>query len=158
VSHLAKTDIYIYFDKLPTSYPKDLIKINAKLKEQKGDNIGDKMLNAFIDGEKKGYEKMLLIGCDIYQLTYVDLIQAFLKLNKADVVLGKANDGGYYLIGMKKAHNRIFSLNAWSHNKVLEQTLNILSDLGLNVSFTSTKTDVDTIDDLKQTDLYNVFC
>ena len=157
VSHLKQTDVFIYFDKYQGHYPKEFIDIKTQYKEQSGKTIGDKMHNAFVEGKKLGYEKMVLIGCDIYQLTQKDIQQAFSYLEKSDIVFGKANDGGYYLTGMKKVYKPVFSLSQWSHNKVIEETLAIVNALGLKVAFTPTKIDVDTLDDLKQTSLYDAF-
>ena len=50
-----------------------------------------------------------------------------------DVVIGPANDGGYYLLGMKKLHPQIFEDIEWSTEKVLKQTLKTCNDYHLSV-------------------------
>jgi glycosyltransferase A (GT-A) superfamily protein (DUF2064 family) len=71
-------------------------------------------------------------------------------LDNYDMVIGPCNDGGYYLIGMKKPHGELFEGISWSTNKVLEQTLAIAGKQGLSVFSLITLRDIDTGDDLKE--------
>ena len=86
-------------------------------------------------------------GADIPLLTSEILKDAFLKLEGADVVLGPASDGGYYLIGMKSIHE-IFGGIPWSTEKVFTETVSAIGRLNLRMERTVTLSDVDTIDDL----------
>ena len=74
---------------------------------QRGNNIGERMSNAFID-IMPPYEKTILIGGDIAQISAEIINDGFEKLKTHDFVLGPAHDGGYYLIGMKKPAPGIF--------------------------------------------------
>ena len=72
---------------------------------------------------------------------------AFLKLDKSDIVLGPAEDGGYYLLGMKKMNTELFEGVSWSTEKVLNETLDKAAGLGLSVAFTPSLFDIDTEED-----------
>lgn len=82
-------------------------------KEQYGNDLGEKMKNAFNDGFKKNYEKIIVIGSDLFDLETSHINVAFKKLNHNNVVIGPALDGGYYLIGLKKLHPKIFQNKNW---------------------------------------------
>src|SRR5690606_15820825 len=69
---------------------------------QQGNDLGEKMEYAFEKAFQKGYQKVIIIGSDLIDLSTDDLIHAFNELNKYDYVLGPGEDGGYYLLGMKQ--------------------------------------------------------
>ncbi|MEX0288481.1 MAG: TIGR04282 family arsenosugar biosynthesis glycosyltransferase, partial [Flavobacteriaceae bacterium] len=74
-------------------------KIYAK-KLQIGSDLGQKMANAFEEGFNSGFKKIVIIGSDMYDLSQEELEEAFSKLENHDFVVGPAEDGGYYLLGM----------------------------------------------------------
>ena len=76
-----------------------------------------------------------------------DINNAFQKLNKNDLVFGPAEDGGYYLMGMREMIPEAFLNKAWSTNSVLEQTLEDTKKF--SHSLLKIKNDIDTIEDLK---------
>jgi glycosyltransferase A (GT-A) superfamily protein (DUF2064 family) len=78
----------------------------------------------------------------------VYIVQAAGLLEPVDLVLGPAEDGGYYLIGMSRPHPNLFDGIAWSTKMVLAQTLDRAQELGLNSALTPPWRDVDTADDL----------
>ena len=93
---------------------------NVKAKKQMGTDLGERMLNSFKE-ELQYYDRVVLVGSDlIVENTLVE--RAFEELEKCDVVIGPANDGGYYLIGMKKADD-VFSNVRWSTSTVFEETV-----------------------------------
>jgi rSAM/selenodomain-associated transferase 1 len=92
-------------------------------KLQEGKDLGERMLNAFIDGFQKGFEKIVIIGSDMYDLAQEDLENAFKVLENSDYVIGPATDGGYYLLGMKALNTAMFQDKAWGTNTVLQHTL-----------------------------------
>jgi len=94
--------------------------------KQEGPDLGTRMHTAFSTLFQKGYEKACIIGSDCYELTGYLIHRAFEELNNADIVIGPALDGGYYLLGMNDGVKDIFSDIAWSTSKVLEQTLDKL--------------------------------
>lgn len=115
-------------------------------------DLGIKMQNAFEQKFAQGYEKIIIIGSDIPQITNKLISQSFTKLNTHDAVLGSSLDGGYYLIGFNKNtfYGRVFKDIKWSTKEVLKQTLQKLNDK--NIYLLKELNDIDNIDDLK--DLY----
>jgi len=67
--------------------------------QQKGNDLGERMHNAFREAFSKGYKKVVIVGSDLYDLEAKDINYAFEQLSKCDVVIGPAVDGGYYLLG-----------------------------------------------------------
>lgn len=90
---------------------------------QQGDDLGERMAEAFRRSfEEKGMGKVVIIGSDCAELTIDILQEAFSRLEDHDVVIGPANDGGYYLLGMRKFIPELFTGISWSTEAVLEQT------------------------------------
>ncbi len=81
------------------------------------------MKNAFKTSFTAGYEKIVIMGTDCYELDSQMILNAFNQLENAEIVIGPATDGGYYLLGMKKLHEEIFENIDWSTAKVLNQTI-----------------------------------
>lgn len=125
---------------------------------QIGNDLGEKMQNAFEVGFKDGYDKIILIGTDCYQLTSEIIDYAFAKLDIYDIVLGPANDGGYYLIGMNQLYYPVFQDIHWSTSSVLEETIEKINGIKKSYKLLDEKVDIDTFDDLKKTpELLNWF-
>lgn len=121
---------------------------------QEGADIGVRMHNAIKHGLKNGnYDAACLVGGDIYDLSPEIIDAAFQELIAHDVVLGPAEDGGYYLIGMKEANENIFRLEKWSEPKVFGNTVDLIKSQKLTYSTVKTLNDIDTIEDTKGTDL-----
>ncbi len=115
---------------------------------QKGKSLGEKMANAFIRAFSLGAEKTVIIGTDCVEISDEIISQAFDILHKVDVVLGPAEDGGYYLLGLKEPIFEIFNDIHWSTNVVLNQTLKKLAGKGLKFKLLKTLRDIDTISDV----------
>ena len=116
-------------------------------KLQQGSDLGQRMANAFKDGFEKGFERIMIIGSDMYDLNLQDLEEAFLALEKDDFVVGPALDGGYYLLGMKKYKNELFVDKDWGTETVLTATLANLAQERLHLL--KAKNDVDHYEDIK---------
>ena len=91
---------------------------------QSGENLGERMQEAFSLLFKKGYHQCIIIGSDCPGLTNEIIDNAFESLKTNDVVIGAAADGGYYLLGMKKLHSALFKNKNWSTEHVFTQTVN----------------------------------
>ena len=122
---------------------------------QEGENLGIRMGNAFEQGFKEGYSSVIVIGCDLLDITQRDLEDAFTALDHADYVLGPAIDGGYYLLGMKAATPRLFVNKTWGTNTVLKDTLSDLN--GEGVVLLPERNDIDTFEDINNNPLLNAF-
>ena len=114
---------------------------------QQGQDLGERMSNAFAGTFESGRDKVVLIGTDCPTLQSQHLLQAFEALNHSDLVLGPATDGGYYLIGMKSSAAYLFEGIAWSTSQVLSQTLHVASQQGLIVTLLPELDDIDTQED-----------
>ncbi|UII21752.1 TIGR04282 family arsenosugar biosynthesis glycosyltransferase [Fulvivirga ligni] len=119
---------------------------------QQGNDLGERMKNAFRRGFQSGYDSICLIGTDLYDLSEEVIHNAFLKLEGKDVVIGPAMDGGYYLIGMKKVHE-VFDLSHWSTPNVFSETIKLIEKNNLTYGQTRLLNDIDVLEDLKGTDL-----
>jgi len=113
---------------------------------QRGAYLGDRMSEAFKTILKKS-EKVVLIGSDCGELTVEILNEAFSTLTFADVVLGPACDGGYYLIGMKKEQPAVFESIEWSTDTVFQSTIRNILKTDADLALLTTLRDVDTLDD-----------
>ena len=118
-------------------------------KIQQGKSLGSKMKNAFKSSFTGGYEKIVIIGTDCFELDEKHILKAFEQLKKVDIVIGPAKDGGYYLLGMKKLYGGIFENVDWSTDKVLKQTRGICKQLNLSVFLLRELNDIDDEEDLK---------
>jgi rSAM/selenodomain-associated transferase 1 len=131
----------------------------GRLLPQRGRDMGDIMRNALRDLLESGASKAVITGADILDLNRTVIGDAFLRLKSADVVIGPAEDGGYYLIGMKDLHEQVFEGIAWSTDKVFADTVCIIERLGLSYSTVTTLSDVDRIEDIIRHDnLLEVLC
>lgn len=124
-------------------------------KLQNGANLGDRMANAFEQGFENGFEKILVIGSDMYDLDATTIENAFSELDKSDFVIGPAQDGGYYLLGMKKFNVDVFKNKAWGTNTVLNDTLKNLEKY--KIKLLDIRNDVDVYEDIKDISAFNSF-
>ncbi len=90
---------------------------------QQGADLGSRLQFAFEQAFQAGANKVLALGSDTLGLEEETIRRAFDALNETDLVIGPARDGGYYLIGMKELHARLFDKIAWSTHAVYRQTL-----------------------------------
>ena len=116
-------------------------------KVQKGDDLGQRMHNAFLEIFELGYEQAIIIGSDMYDLSSEELELAFTELNTHDFVVGPAKDGGYYLLGMTQPTEALFQNKKWGSDSVLEATLANLKDH--NYKLLAEKNDIDYFEDVK---------
>jgi rSAM/selenodomain-associated transferase 1 len=120
------------------------------LKEiQQGNDLGKKMNHAFSSIFQKGYDKIVIIGTDCPDLTAAIIMNAFAYLQSYDVVIGPAEDGGYYLLGMKELHHVILEDIKWSTNTVLHDTISKCEALQLNYYSLPVLKDIDEEKDLR---------
>jgi len=119
-------------------------------KVQSNGDLGDKMKGAFTEVFSDGESKTLIIGSDCYDLTSEIIEEAFETLNGNDIVLGPANDGGYYLLGMKSYHAELFEGIDWSTDVVLKQTIQKARNSKLSVIKLEELIDIDNIYDLEK--------
>jgi len=120
---------------------------------QYGNDFGEKMLNAFKIALTQ-HNLAVIIGSDCLELNSQIINLAFKKLKEYDVVIGPAKDGGYYLMGLKKVYPQLFQDKNWSTDSVLSETINTIKDLDLTYQLLPLLGDIDTLQDLKASKLY----
>ena len=124
-------------------------------KLQQGDDLGKRMENAFKDGFDSGFKKIIIIGSDMYDLSQTDLEVAFSTLDTHDYVIGPAEDGGYYLLGMKVENPKLFQDKEWGTASVLSDSLKDLAKE--NLFLLPEKNDVDHYEDIKDIEAFRPF-
>jgi hypothetical protein len=116
-----------------------------KLLAQRGESLGDRLCNAAEDLLRDGYNSLCLINSDSPTLPQ-SVLQTGIDLLSREgdrLILGGAEDGGYYLIGLKKVHRRLFDRIAWSTADVLAHTLERAAEIDLEVELLPRWYDVD---------------
>jgi glycosyltransferase A (GT-A) superfamily protein (DUF2064 family) len=96
-----------------------------------------------------GIDHAMLIGSDIPGLNADLIIEARHLLEKADLVLGPTEDGGYYLVGLNKLTSELFYDMGWGTDTVFDQTVDRAQQMNLRVELLPRLRDLDTVDDLK---------
>ena len=119
---------------------------------QRGATLGERLCNATDDLLRQGYGAVCLINSDSPTLPKSILIRALrsLAIDGDRVVLGAAEDGGYYLIGLKHAHRNLFSEIAWSTSDVLARTRQRAAEIDLPVELLPPWYDVDDAETLNR--------
>jgi rSAM/selenodomain-associated transferase 1 len=118
----------------------------ALLPQTPGD-LGSRMASFFAGQLQAGAERVVLLGTDSPTVPLAFIEQAFCELERADVVLGPATDGGYYLIGCARRLPPIFEQITWSSPHVLAQTVAQLTDPAWRLALLPPWYDVDTLED-----------
>ncbi len=140
-----------YGDEGPLNLLEGIIPEEISFFPQNGQNLGEKMENIFIRLFQEGYEKVVLIGSDIPEITAKNLEDSFYLLEFKDVVLGPTGDGGYYLVGMKTLHKTLFSKEIkWGSPVVFQESIKKLECIGLSLGFLESREDIDTQEDLRK--------
>lgn len=115
---------------------------------QRGKDLGERMDRAFGEAFAQGYEKVVVIGSDCYELTSEIIADAFELLSDHNVVLGPAKDGGYYLLGMDRHYSHLFRDKKWSTSDVLLDTILDIKKMKRSYTLLPTLSDVDEEKDL----------
>ncbi|HEY0048140.1 MAG TPA: TIGR04282 family arsenosugar biosynthesis glycosyltransferase [Pyrinomonadaceae bacterium] len=119
--------------------------------EQKGDNLGEKMFSAFRFAFARKTEALVMIGTDSPTFPADFIKQAFELLETdSDAVLGKTEDGGFYLLGLRKLDEKIFEAVEWSSPKAFEQVRQNIMNLSWRLSEVPRWYDIDEAKDLEQ--------
>lgn len=115
---------------------------------QRGNSLGERLDNLLTEVLGDRVKKAVVIGSDSPNLPVEYLAQAFELLTDNPVVLGPAEDGGYYLVGMKEPHPDLLRRVQMSTLQVLEDTIKIAEATGVGYSLLPVWYDVDTMTDL----------
>ena len=117
------------------------------IRQERGD-FGARLWQGFEALGKRGYARIVVLGSDSPQVPAAWVARAFAALERDDVVIGPAHDGGYYLLGQRGTPADLFRGITMSTPTVYEETLARARAAGLSVAFAPATFDVDEADDL----------
>ena len=117
---------------------------------QRGSGLGERMEHGFSDLLGRDYTGVVMVGSDLPTLpaAYVDQGIDVLRRQDDPLVLGPSEDGGYYLIGLRRCHPELFHGIPWSTSSVLARTRALAAGLGMAVTTLPSWYDLDSADDL----------
>lgn len=141
-----EVDIHLYYSDFIEK--NDLFStVATQKKRQTGEQLGERMSNAFRES-LISYNKVVIIGTDLWTLEIQDIKNAFRALENHAAVLGPSTDGGYYLLGIKEVIPQIFLNKQWGTSSVLPNTLKDLKSIKYHLL--PEKNDIDTFSDLEE--------
>lgn len=147
-------DKYVFYSE--TIHRDDMWDMNIfRKKLQEGNDLGERMENAFAEILGMGYEKVLIVGSDIYELTQKNIETAYDALQTSHFVVGPAKDGGYYLLGMRELKPEVFLNKDWGTDTVLEDTLKDLKHE--KYILLAEMSDVDYYEDIRNVPIFKRF-
>lgn len=120
---------------------------------QSGNDLGQRMKNAFEELFNLGFDNICIIGSDCYELTSEIINEAFKNLYPCKTVIGPASDGGYYLLGMQFPFKDLFSAMEWSTKNVFIETINKINTQSLTCHLLTWLNDIDDENDLRNSSL-----
>lgn len=109
-------------------------------------DLGRRLIRAFEQALARSPEPVIVIGSDCPDVLAADIEAAGQALSdgSADVVLGPARDGGYWLVGARAVYPTLFERIAWSTETVLRQTVEAARAARLRVTLLRELEDIDT--------------
>ena len=117
---------------------------------QHGAHLGERLSHALTTRLSQGFSKVIFVGADCPSLGSKTVRDAIRALNRQEVVVGPARDGGYYLIGFAARLPQVLQGIPWGTPAVYETTLDRLRRRGVRWKSLERKSDLDTFGDLKQ--------
>jgi rSAM/selenodomain-associated transferase 1 len=123
----------------------EILPLDFELVPQRGDAFGERLTFAIEDLLGLGFDSGCLIDSDsptVPEQAYAEAVEVLAQPGDR-IVLGPSDDGGYYLIGLKKVHRAVFEGIDWSTERVLEQTITRANEAGVPVHLLPTWYDVD---------------
>ena len=112
--------------------------------------LGTRLQAAFAQAFASGSKRVVVIGSDCPTVTASDIELGWNELQAHDLVIGPAQDGGYWLIGLRSARPRLFQEINWSTSTVLVETLKRAEAAGLKVKLMRQRSDIDSPADWKE--------
>lgn len=139
VLHFTPNDAREYFRELHPA---------AVLEPQIDAPFGERLRHGFARCFARGVDRVVAIGMDTPHLEATTMRRGFERLDRHDVVLGPAEDGGYYLIGMRGERDEIFDGIDWSTDRVAEQTRRRARECGATLTELESMFDIDRPEDV----------
>ncbi len=142
---------FLFYDKMIVEKD-DWENISFTKMLQHGDNLGERMKNAFAEIFDRNHPKAIIVGSDLPELSSDIIYAAFAALDESEFVIGPAEDGGYYLLGMKSLFGSVFDIQEWGTSIVRRETMEKLK--GKSVAILPMLNDIDTFEDLQNSPDY----
>ncbi|MFQ5466441.1 MAG: TIGR04282 family arsenosugar biosynthesis glycosyltransferase, partial [Thermodesulfobacteriota bacterium] len=123
----------------------------AAVFSQSGDGLGERISSVFDTLFARGYNRVVVIGSDSPDMPCSTVTEALALLGdgSAQLVLGPADDGGYFLVALSEPLSAPFEGIPWSTGAVLEATLQRAREAGIPVALTSGWHDIDRGEDIE---------
>lgn len=118
------------------------------VRRQRGSDLGARLVAAFDELLAGPGDRAVVIGSDCPDLAPGTIREAFAGLDRHDLVLGPARDGGYYLVGLRRSAPALFAGVAWGTGRVMAETLERAATAGIEAARLGVLEDIDTPDDL----------
>jgi uncharacterized protein len=113
-------------------------------------DLGHRLSVAIREAFEGGAQRVVIIGSDAPDITCQDIQSAWSALKSHDLVIGPAEDGGYWLIGLRAEQPTLFENISWSSNVVFQQTFARAQSANLSIDLLRKLPDIDTVDDLRR--------
>jgi hypothetical protein len=146
---IEAADLFVFFNGGSIEQMQRWLGSTFTYQSQQGNNLGEKMGNAFAYIFRSGYNRAVILGTDCPDIEGATVIQALKYLRSADLVLGPAEDGGYYLLGLNQTIPQLFEGIEWGSDRVLAQTTQQAKQQNLSIEYLHPLRDIDTPADLE---------
>ncbi|HEX5002420.1 MAG TPA: DUF2064 domain-containing protein [Bacteroidia bacterium] len=128
-STLPAEKLVLYSDFIETG---DVFEEDTYGKEmQSGGDTGSRLADAFKSGFERGYKRVVLVMGECSEMSRSHIVEAFENMKETSVVVGPAEEGGYYLLGMNKYVNAFFEGKDWNGEDVFLDTILDIQKLDL---------------------------
>jgi rSAM/selenodomain-associated transferase 1 len=144
-----RIQLEIYYDGGDESQMQAWLGGQLTFRPQGSGDLGEKLHRAFHETFQTGARRVVIIGTDSPDLTAEILEEAFDAVLSCDLVIGPANDGGYYLIGLGRMIPELFAGIEWGGEKVFAQTVSKAREVGARFELLVQLSDVDRPEDLE---------
>lgn len=148
---IRKLAIEIYYEGGSREEMEKWLGNHCPLHKQYRGGLGEKISDALAKSFYKGYQKVLIIGTDCPSLSSSLMLKGLDKLNDHDVIIGPAEDGGFYLLGLghpPPAGHGLFDGVRWGEDTVLRSVLANVDTLNLSRDYLPVLADIDRPEDL----------
>jgi hypothetical protein len=148
-------DVNIFFNGGSLDLMQQWLGIQYSYQPQANGDLGKKMYSAFENCFNSGSRQVVIIGIDCPSLSSKILHQAFTALDTNQMVIGGADDGGYYLLGLTQLAKSLFENIHWGTETVFAQTMTIAQKLHYKIYQLPILKDIDRPEDLDQLTIGN---
>lgn len=147
-----EADMEVWYDSGTTRQMRSWLGPLPRYRQQPSGDLGQRLAFIFDTAFREGVHSCVAVGSDCPAMTADHLRQALMALDKTDVVIGPANDGGYWLIGIRSVAARalpiLFQGIEWGSERVFEQSIERAKRHELRVTLLEKLADVDRPEDV----------